>query len=124
MKVSQFLIGIATGAIAGSVSVLLSTPQSGSELRSSLKTTSLDYKDKLKEVQIKLQDLKSSISQLSKASKEVVPETIEGFKKDITEWKNETTPLQHQLQAEIQSIQLAIEELEKTLPKPKEKVLN
>lgn len=124
MKVSQFLIGIATGAIAGSVSVLLSTPQSGSQLRSSIKTTSLDYKDKLAEVKIKLQDLKSSISRLSKESKEVVPETIQGLKKDITEWKSETTPLQHQLQAEISSIQQAIEELERTLPKPKEKVVN
>lgn len=116
MKVSNLLLGIATGAIVGASTVLLSTPQSGGELRSSLKSTSLDFKDKLSDVKLQIQDLKNSISKLTKDSKVVVPETIEGLKASITEWKEETGPLQEQLQAEINSIQQAIEELEKTLP--------
>ena len=36
------------------------------------------------------------------------------------QWKSETAPIQQQLQDEITSIQLAMEELEKILPKPKE----
>lgn len=119
MKASHFFLGIAAGTIAGVSAVLLSTPQSGVELRSSLKSTSLDIRNKLSDVKLQLQDLKSSISRLSKQSKEVVPQTVEDLKKSIEQWQLETAPMQQHLQAEISSIQEAIEALEKTLPKSK-----
>lgn len=118
MKATHFLLGIATGAIAGATTVLLSTPQSGGELRSSIKSTSLDFKDKLSDVKLQIQKLKNSVSLLSKETKEVVPDAIDDLKKSFAEWKSETAPIQQLLQTEIHSIQQAIEELEKTLPKP------
>ncbi|QFG00114.1 YtxH domain-containing protein [Psychrobacillus glaciei] len=118
MKTTHFLFGITTGVIVGATTVLLSTPQSGGELRSSLKSTSIDMKDKLSDVKSHIQSLKNSISLLSKESKEVVPATIDDLKISIAQWKSETAPIQQQLQSEINSIQQALEELEKTLPKP------
>lgn len=124
MKTSHFLLGIATGAIVGASTVLLSTPQSGGELRSSIKSTSIDFRDKLADVKLQLQDLKNSISRLGKQSKEVIPQTIEDLKESIAQWQSETAPIQQHLQAEIASIQQALEELEKTLPKPIENERN
>lgn len=37
MKASTFLLGLATGVLGSAVAVLLTTPQSGKELRSSIK---------------------------------------------------------------------------------------
>ena len=54
MKASQFLIGIAAGAVVGASTVLISTPKSGSEVRSTIKSTSTDFKEKLSDVQTKI----------------------------------------------------------------------
>lgn len=117
MKVTQCLFGIAVGALASASAVLLSTPKSGREVRSSLKSTLTDYQEQFSDVKIQLQDLKNTLGNLTKESKEVIPETMEAMKESITEWQNETAPIQHQLQAEIISIQLAMEKLEHSLPK-------
>lgn len=122
MKVSQLILGIVAGAIAGASAVLLSTPQSGNELRSSLKSSSLNFREKLSDVKLQLQDVISSIENLTKESKEIIPQTAEDFKTSIAKWQSETAPIQQQLQSEISSIQQALEELEKVLPKPKETI--
>ena len=124
MKIVPLFLGVATGAIAGAAAVLLSTPKSGSEVRISLKSTSNDLRDKLSDIKYQMQDLKNSIGNLTKESKEVIPNAIEEIKADVEQWKNETAPLQAKLQAEISAIQTAIEEMEKTLPKKKETATN
>nr|WP_316046158.1 YtxH domain-containing protein [Planococcus glaciei] len=53
MKASTFFIGLATGLAAGAAATLFSTPQSGKELRSSVKTASTDWKEKLSDVKRK-----------------------------------------------------------------------
>ncbi|TQR19047.1 YtxH domain-containing protein [Psychrobacillus vulpis] len=118
MKTTHFILGILTGAVVGASTVLLSTPQSGGEFRSTLKSTSLDVRDKVSDVKQQLQQLKNSITLLGKESKEVIPQTIDELKSSVAQWQNETAPIQEQLQAEITSIQQAVEELERTLPKP------
>ena len=69
MKASTFFIGLVTGVVAGSAAALFSTPQSGSELRSNVKTASSDWKDKLSEVKFQISDLKQSIARLYKRIK-------------------------------------------------------
>jgi len=117
MKASTFFVGLVTGVIAGSAAVLFSTPQSGSELRSSVKTVSSDWKEKLSEVKFQISDLKQSIAGLSKEAKTEIPQTIEELKQTVQEWQMETAPMQENLQNELASIQLAMEELEKSLAK-------
>jgi len=117
MKASTFIVGLATGVLAGSAAVLFSTPQSGSELRSNVKTVSSDWKEKLSEVKFQINDLKQSIAGLSKEAKTEIPQTIEELKQSVQAWQTETAPIQENLQNEINSIQLAMEELEKSLAK-------
>ena len=117
MKASTFFVGLVTGVIAGSAAVLFSTPQSGSELRSNVKTVSSDWKEKLSEVKFQISDLKQSIAGLTKEAKTEIPQTIEELKQSVHQWQMETAPMQENLQNEIASIQLAMEELEKSLAK-------
>ncbi len=117
MKASTFLVGLGAGLLAGSAAVLFSTPQSGTEMRTNVKNVSTDWKDKLSEVKFQLSDLKQSISNLTKESKTQVPQTIDELKKSVQKWQTETSPIQENLQNEIASIQMAMEELEKSLAK-------
>ena len=117
MKASTFFIGLVTGVVAGSAAALFSTPQSGSELRTNVKTASSDWKDKLSEVKFQISDLKQSIARLTKEAKTEVPQTINELKQSVQMWQNQTGPIQENLQNEISSIQLAMEELEKSIAK-------
>jgi gas vesicle protein len=117
MKASTFFIGLVTGVVAGSAAALFSTPQSGSELRSNVKTASSDWKDKLSEVKFQISDLKQSIARLTKEAKTEVPQTIDELKESVQLWQNQTGPIQENLQNEISSIQMAMEELEKSIAK-------
>lgn len=117
MKASTFFIGLVTGVVAGSAAALFSTPQSGSELRSNVKTASSDWKDKLSEVKFQISDLKQSIARLTKEAKTDVPQTIDELKQSVQLWQNQTGPIQENLQNEISSIQMAMEELEKSIAK-------
>ncbi len=115
MKASTFFIGLVTGVVAGSAAALLSTPQSGSNLRSNVKTASSDWKEKLSEVKFQISDLKQSIARLTKEAKTEVPQTIDELKQSVQKWQNQTGPIQENLQNEISSIQMAMEELEKSI---------
>ena len=115
MKASTFFIGLVTGVVAGTATVLFSTPQSGSDLRSNFKTASSDWKEKLSEVKFQISDLKESIAGLSKEAKTKVPQTIDDLKESVQEWQTKTGPIQENLQIEITSILKALEELEKSL---------
>lgn len=115
MKASTFFIGLVTGVVAGSAATLFSTPQSGSNLRSNVKTVSSDWKEKLSEVKFQISDLKQSIARLTKEAKTEVPQTIDELKQSVQKWQNQTGPIQENLQNEISSIQMAMEELEKSI---------
>jgi gas vesicle protein len=117
MKASTFFIGLVTGVVAGSAAALFSTPQSGSELRTNVKTASSDWKEKLSEVKFQISDLKQSIARLSKEAKTEIPQTIDELKQSVQLWQNQTGPIQENLQNEISSIQMAMEELEKSIAK-------
>jgi gas vesicle protein len=117
MKASTFIVGLAAGVLTGSTVVLFSTPQSGSELRTNVKSISSDWKNKLSDVKFQLSDLKQSIANLTKETKTHVPQTIDDLKKSVQKWQTDTAPIQKNLQNEIASIQMAMEELEKSLSK-------
>ncbi|BAQ08659.1 hypothetical protein OXB_0187 [Bacillus sp. OxB-1] len=115
MKTSTFLIGLATGAVGAAITVLFSTPQSGSELRSSVKNASTDMKEKLSDLKEKLENLKDSITHLKKEAKEVIPETIEEMKEVVSDWQQAAAPHRIRMEQEIADIQAAIEDLERSI---------
>ena len=119
MKASTFFLGLTTGLVAGAATTLFSTPQSGKELRTSMKTTSSDWKEKLADVKEKIDKLKESVSELTTEAKEQLPETMDELKKSLEKWQQETAPAKEHLQLEILAIQNSMEALEKAISKDK-----
>lgn len=115
MKASTFFLGLAAGSLAAAVTVLYSTPKTGPEVRTTLKSASSDLKGKFKDVKGRLADLKESISQLSREMKSHIPSTVEDVKDTIEQWKHSTEPTRERLEKEVAAIQAALEDLEKTI---------
>ncbi|HSJ38784.1 MAG TPA: YtxH domain-containing protein [Planococcus sp. (in: firmicutes)] len=119
MKASNFFIGLATGLAAGAAATLFSTPKSGEELRTSVKTASADWKEKLADVKEQVNQLKESVNHLKIEAKAHVPAAMEGLKQSMAEWQEGTAPAKEHLQLEIMAIQNAIEELQMSISKEK-----
>lgn len=119
MKASNFFIGLATGLATGAAATLFSTPQSGEELRTSVKSASTDWKEKLADLKEQVNQLKESINHLKIEAKTQIPPAMEGLKQSMAEWQEGTAPAKEHLQLEIMAIQNAIEELQKSISKDK-----
>jgi gas vesicle protein len=119
MRASTFFMGLATGLVAGAAATLFTTPQSGKELRTSVKSTSTDWKERLSDVKEKVNDLKESVAALSAETKSQVPAAMDGLKKSMETWQHSTVPAKEHLQLEILAIQKSIEELQKSISKDK-----
>ncbi|MFC3210437.1 MULTISPECIES: YtxH domain-containing protein [Planomicrobium] len=119
MKASNFFIGLATGLAAGAAATLFSTPQSGEDLRTSVKTASSDWKEKLADVKEQVNQLKESVNHLKIEAKTQIPPAMDGLKQSMAEWQEGTAPAKEHLQLEIMAIQNAIEELQKSISKDK-----
>ena len=71
MKASTFLAGLLAGSVTAAVTVLFSTPQTGSEIRSSVKSASTDMKHKLHDVKGKIAELKNFHHTYDEGSKRI-----------------------------------------------------
>lgn len=115
MKASTFFLGIATGTVAAAITVLYSTPKSGSELRTTVKGASKDLNKMCNEVTEKAIKLKGSISKLTKEVKETVPGAVDGLKQSFDKWQQTTEPNKNRLEKELSAIQAALENLEQSI---------
>lgn len=119
MKASRFFLGLATGLAAGAATALFSAPQSGQEFRTTMKSTSAEWKEYLNELKEKVNGLKESINHLTEEAKAQLPEAVDGLKASLETWTESTAPAKEHLQLEIMAIQNAIEELQNTISKDK-----
>ena len=124
MKASRFFLGLATGLVAGAATALFSAPQSGQELRTTVKSTSSEWKEYLNELKEKVNGLKESINHLTEEAKSQLPEAVDGLKASLETWTESTAPAKEHLQLEIMAIQNAIEELQNTISKDKKDTNN
>lgn len=119
MKASRFFLGLATGLAAGAATALFSAPQSGQEFRTTVKSSSSEWKEYLNELKEKVNGLKESINHLTEEAKSQLPEAVDGLKASLETWTESTAPAKEHLQLEIMAIQNAIEELQNTISKDK-----
>lgn len=115
MKASTFFIGLATGTVAAAITVLYSTPKSGSEFRTSVKSASSDLKEMLGEVKEKVSNLKDSVSDLTENAKETIPEAVGDVKESFEKWQQATEPNRKRMEKELSAIQTALEKLEQSI---------
>lgn len=115
MKASTFFLGLTTGAIAAAVTVLYSTPKSGQEIRSNVKTASSDWTENFHELKIKVNDLKSSVANLSKDAKEQFPDVVYNLKQSVNNWNKTADPTTEKLHKELAAIQETLDNLERSI---------
>jgi gas vesicle protein len=115
MKAKSLTYGLIIGGVIGSISSLLSTPSSGRELRSQIKSKKEDWSQVFEEMKVHLGELKDSISTLSQEGKETVQQISKDLQASVKQWQASTEPNNQKLQQEIQLIQSKIEELETSL---------
>ena len=65
MKAKPFLLGLTTGIIGGTIAVLFSTPQSGQQLRASVKQNVDQTKGMLLDVKQQVGTVKQSVNTLT-----------------------------------------------------------
>lgn len=112
MKTSTFLLGLTTGAIAAAVTVLYSTPKSGSELRHSVKTSSANWNEKLAALRNKMSSLRGSLSNLSQ---EQLPVAVDYVKKSVNQLKETADPSKKRFEEELVAIQESLDRLEESI---------
>lgn len=115
MKASTFFAGLLTGAVASAVTVLYSTPKSGSEMRTTVKSASAEWKDQIRDVQWNIDKLKGSFAKLSNKAQEQMPETVEQLKNAIENWDETPDAIKKRLEKELHDIQISLEKLERSI---------
>ena len=120
MKVTNFFAGLGAGLIAGAVTAILSTPKSGEEMRTSIKSSGSEWKESMNELKARINELKESINHLTEESKTQVPEAMDGLKASLQSWQEDTAPAKEHLQLEIKAIQNSIEQLQAAISKDKD----
>ena len=117
MKAKTFLIGLTAGVVGGTIAIILSTPQSGKEFRSNLKTNVATSKDMLDDVTEQIKHVKSAIINFTSEAKNNIPQIITELMDSIQTFQHDIEPEKNNLQQEIETLQNTISEIEKNLNK-------
>lgn len=121
MKGSTLLRGILLGSVTAAVTVLLTTPQSGDQLRRNVRRKMDTFELTMDDLKQKVEEVKFSIQHLTNEAKATLPQTIEGLKQSILGFQRETEPNRTKLTSEIESIQRSLDQLEEQLAKQQSK---
>lgn len=119
MKTRSLWYGFLIGSISAGIATLLAAPSSGRETRQYLKENKEDIMKQLLEIKINLNELKNSISVLSKEGKVGITAFIQDSKTLIESWQSDIKPNQEKLKNELQSIKETIQELETSIQSPR-----
>ncbi len=111
-KGNSLLLGLFVGGVIGGLSILLSTPKTGAELRTTLKESGRDISDRLQNIKTETMDFFELVERSTKEGKEVIKDFAEDIQKTISVWKNEIEPHQINIQKELQEIEQTLQRLE------------
>ncbi|MBA4535671.1 YtxH domain-containing protein [Bacillus aquiflavi] len=115
MKAKPFLFGFFIGGVAAGISMLLSTPSPGKELRIELKNCKDEWVHRLTDLKSNLAEIKKATNILSEESKSIIITFMKDIKNLINQWKSEIKPHQHKIKLEMIEIEKAINDLEASL---------
>lgn len=115
MKTKSLLLGLIVGGITAGISTLLTAPNSGKETRSYLKNHKDVWSINLLEIRDHILDLKNAMSTASIEGKETISTFVNDLKVLLEDWQEDIKPHKENIVNELNSIQLAIHELETQL---------
>lgn len=105
MNVKKLLFGFGTGIIAGAATVLFTAPQSGNELRLSIKARKDAGVDVKNEFRQRFQTIKESIDTIKSEVQETVPDVVSNLKESIADFQQQTASNQEKIQEHVASLQ-------------------
>jgi gas vesicle protein len=112
MKAKSLLIGFISGFTVAGVSVLLSTPNSGKELRLQLKHSKDETMDILHDLKGGILQLKEECVSATTVSKTQIQDFVKGVKEALEDWKQDSQVHTNAIQVQINDVEIAIQELE------------
>lgn len=112
MKGKSLLIGFISGFTVAGVSVLLSAPSSGQELRVKLKQSKDETMDLLQDLKRSIVQLKDESVSATAVSKTQIQAFVKGVKEALEEWKQDSQAHTSAIQIQINDVETAIQELE------------
>lgn len=111
--------GLIIGGAVGFATALLAAPLSGKELRSQMKESKENWVRIAQDLKEDANDIKDSVSKLSKEGREIIKELASDVKMAVDEWQHDIEPNRVALQEEMQEIQKTIAQLERKLQENK-----
>lgn len=103
-KSKSFIFGFAVGGLAAGLTVLLSTPKPGREVR-------YDIKNKWDEANIKLVDMKTSVQSVTESVNDFTKKSIPAIKTTTLEMKNIINTWKEDIGSNLQTISHKVKEL-------------
>lgn len=117
MKAKTLFLGITVGLVGGLATAIITTPQSGEQLRSNIVRNAKSTKENLHDVKQQVSTLKDSVIKLTNEAKNNIPKIISDLKTNISKFSHEIKPDATILKEELDNLQNSIAEIENNLNK-------
>jgi gas vesicle protein len=105
MSTKSLIFGLLAGSAIGASAALLSTPESGQDVRNRMKNQLVDMK-------VRINQLKNQLRFTSKEGIVIVKELTEEMKKSVEEWKETIEPHQDGIYNYLEQIEASLRDLE------------
>ena len=121
MRAKTFLIGLSTGIVGGLTAVLLTTPQSGKQLRENIVHNSQRAKTNFDDLKHHVNNVFDSVSALKNEVKNNIPNIMNEVSNSFSNFQQETQLEKAKIKEELDSIQKVLVEFENKLTKSNNK---
>ncbi len=112
MHLKSTVIGLAVGIVGGAATVLLTTPQSGKDVRLTMKSTKDAGQQLNSEFKQRFSSIKDAVLSIKDEVQTTVPSVVEDVKVSVQNWQQETAPIQNRLKGNIDAVSNSASELE------------
>lgn len=112
MKVKSLVLGFVVGGTVSAAATLLTTPSSGKELRTNLKTQTNEWKEMISQLAQDSVLLKNQIAETSKEGTALIKNLTKEMKKSVEEWKVAVEPHQENIHDYLEQIEVSLKDLE------------
>jgi gas vesicle protein len=114
-KTKSLLYGVAIGTVIGGISVLLSTPTVGKELRKVLRNNQKGLPQVISQVVADGKNIKNKVVSSTKQSVSSISDFSSDVKQSIIDWRQDIEGNQKNIQKELLEIESALQNLENSV---------
>lgn len=111
MNMKSSLLGLAVGIVGGATAMLLSTPQSGKDVRQSFKSTKEASHEVGSELQQRFSSIKDAVDMIKSEVQTTLPNVVTDVKTSVQKFQEDTAPIQNRLKGNIDATSQSANEL-------------